>query len=433
MTQTHTPAQRRRAWWTAGVAGMASYMDAGAIVTTGTALTLYREEFGFSEFQYGQLSALLTAMIAVGALVGGYLSDRFGRRRVFTLTLMLYVLAAGVMVFAPDTVWLYVGILLLGLSSGADLPASLAMIAESAPEGEEGKFVTLSHVMWMVVIPIVNVMGIFAGNMGVDGARFMYAHLLGVAVIVVILRWRLPESTLWKEKTEAVSAGAIDKASLKVLLGPTYIWALIGISMFYGIQNIAANSNGQFAVYLFTEVGGASVSMASGLNLVAVLIGLLGTFVVLRFADTSWRMPLFFIGTVLACVAWALPGVLGVSAATVFFMAAVFWFAQQPSGEPLFKIWSQEVFPTEYRGAAQGVAIAFTRALAAGAGLITPLIIAESASLFFFSIAGVTLVAGLIGWLWVSRLPHVIRREKARGPQSARVLAQQAEADAGAG
>lgn len=426
MSDSLNPAQRRRAWWTAGVAGMASYMDAGAIVTTGTALVLYREEFGFAEFQYGQLSALLTAMIAVGALIGGPLADRFGRRRVFTLTLFLYILAAGIMVFAPDAGWLYVGILLLGFSSGADLPPALAMIAESAPDGEEGKFVTLSHALWMIVIPIVNVIGIFVGDMGADGARLMYAHLLVVAVVVLILRWRLPESEMWQQKREAVRTGSIDKASLKVLFGPTYLWALIGVSLFYGIQNIAANSNGQYAIYLFTDVGGATVSTASLLNVIAVVIGLGGTFLVMRFSDTPLRMPLFLLGTVLAVAAWVLPGMLGVSTATVFLMAALFWFAQQPSGEPMFKIWSQEIFPTEYRSAAQGVAIAFTRAVAAGAALVTPLIIEQSVTLFFYCIAGVLLTAGLIGWFWVSRMPQVIHQEKAGGPQSATVLAERA-------
>lgn len=400
---------------------MASYLDAGAIVTTGTALVLYQEEFGITGGQYGQLSALLTAMIAVGALVGGPLSDRFGRRRVFTLTLIAYIIAAAILVFAPGAEWLYAGIFLLGFASGSDLPPSLAMIAESAPEGEEGKFVTLSHALWMIVIPIVNVIGIFVGDMAGEGARLMYGHLLLVAIVVLILRWRLPESEMWKNKKVAAESGTIDKASLRALFGRTYIWALVGVSLFYGIQNVAANTNGQFAIYLFTDVGGAGVSTASLLNVLAVLVGLVGTVMVMRLSDTRFRMPFFVIGTVLAVVAWVLPAVLGVTAVTIAVMAALFWFAQQPSGEPMFKIWSQEIFPTEYRGAAQGIAIAFTRALAAGAALLTPVILEYSITLFFFSIAGVILAAGLIGYFWVSRMPQVIKKEKTeviQGPEA---------------
>lgn len=426
MSQSVTPIQRRKAWWTAGVAGMASYMDAGAIVTTGTALVLYRDELGLTEGNIAQLSGMLTAMIAVGALIGGPLADRFGRRRVFTLTLMVYIVATGILVFVPSVELLYVGIFLLGFSSGADLPPSLAMIAESAPEGEEGKFVTLSHALWMAVIPIVNIFGVIVGGMAGDGARIMYAHLLVVAVIVLILRWRLPESDMWKNKRAAVESGSIDKASLKVLFGRTYIWALIGISLFYAIQNIAANTNGQYSVYIYEEVVGVDVSTASMLNVISVLIGIIGTFIVMKLLDTRWRMTLFVLGTLIGLIAWLVPAALGVSVVTIFVMATLYWFAQQPSGEPMFKIWSQEIFPTEYRGAAQGIAIAFTRAVAAGAALMTPALLAYSFTVFFLIITGVVLVAGLIGYFWVSRMPQVIHQEKTGGPQDAVELAEAA-------
>lgn len=118
--------------------------------------------------------------------------------------------------------------------------------------------------------------------------------------------------------------------------------------------------------------------------------------------------------------AWVLPAVLGVTAMTIFLMAALFWFAQQPSGEPMFKIWSQEIFPTQHRGAAQGIAIAFTRALAAGAALLTPYLLSFSITAFFLTIAAVLGTAGLIGWLWVSRMPQVIHAEKEQVEQRER-------------
>lgn len=65
--------------------------------------------------------------------------------------------------------------------------------------------------------------------------------------------------------------------------------------------------------------------------------------------------------------------------------------------------------------------------LRAGAALVTPLVIEQSVTLFFYCIAGVLLAAGLIGWFWVSRMPEVIHQEKVKGPQSARVLAEQAK------
>ena len=81
-------------WFIATVAGMASYLDAATIVSTGNALVMYQEPLGITGNQIGIISAALTLGIAVGASVGGRLADhaswrwllRRGRRRGSTTT-----------------------------------------------------------------------------------------------------------------------------------------------------------------------------------------------------------------------------------------------------------------------------------------------------------------------------------------------------------
>ncbi|GAA1175399.1 MFS transporter [Nesterenkonia xinjiangensis] len=408
---TMTP-ERRRAWWTAGVAGMASYLDAGAIVTTGTALVLYQDELGITSGQFGQLSALLMVMIGIGALIGGNLSDRFGRRRVFTLTIMMYAVGALVLVAAPGVEALYVGILLLGFASGADLPPSLAMIAESAPENDEGKMVAFSHVLWMIAIPVVSVFGIIVGDMGATGARIMYGHLLVVALIVLALRMRLPESPLWMRRQVAVQTGTVDRSSLKDLFSRRWLPALTGVALFYAITNIAANTNGQFSTYMYVNVAGADVSTASAMSLVGLACSIAASLFLMRIVDTRYRMLGFALGTVTAVIACLVPAVVGVSILALVLFGVVYGIAGIVSGEPMFKVWSQELIPTAHRSTAQGISIAFARVVAAGVGLFTPLILDQSAELMFLFLAAVILVAGLIGFFWVARRPKVLQSEK---------------------
>src|SRR3954464_7630512 len=92
----------RSAWRVAILAGMASYLDAGSIITSGGALVLYKEHFGLTLSQIGQLSAILTFLFAIGALTGGRLGDRFGRRRVFTTTMTGLAIGAALLVFATN-------------------------------------------------------------------------------------------------------------------------------------------------------------------------------------------------------------------------------------------------------------------------------------------------------------------------------------------
>ncbi|HET9222944.1 MAG TPA: MFS transporter [Roseiflexaceae bacterium] len=108
-------------------------LDAGAIVTTGTALVLYQSTLNLNEVAIGILSGLLTLFFALGAVVGGWLGDRFGRRRVFTASLVLYAVGITALMAALHPAMLYVGVVLSGIAIGADLPVSLALIAEEAP------------------------------------------------------------------------------------------------------------------------------------------------------------------------------------------------------------------------------------------------------------------------------------------------------------
>lgn len=411
--------ERRRAWWTAGVAGMASYLDAGAIVTTGTALVLYQEPMGISAAQFGQLSGLLTLMIGIGALVGGNLSDRFGRRRVFTVTVTLYAIGALLLAAAPGVGALYIGILLLGFASGADLPPSLAMIAEAAPENDEGKMVTFSHVLWMVAIPVVNVFGIIVGDMGAAGARIMYGHLLVVAAVVLLLRLRLPESPLWTRHSIDVKTGAVDRTSLRRLFSRRWLPTLVGVALFYAITNIAANTNGQFSQYLLVNVVGTDVSTASAVSLIGLACSLAASFFLMRIVDTRYRMLGFVLGSIAAIIACLVPAIIGISIAAVIIFGVVYGISGIVSGEPMFKVWSQELIPTEHRSTAQGISIAFARAVAAAVGLVTPMIMEYSAELMFVALAGVILVAGLIGLFWVSRRPRVLQDEKTEIPAGA--------------
>ena len=76
-------------WRVAIVCGLASYIDACAIISSGIALVIYQKSIGTTPGQIGVLSGALILCIAIGALVGGRLGDMFGRRSVFILTMVM--------------------------------------------------------------------------------------------------------------------------------------------------------------------------------------------------------------------------------------------------------------------------------------------------------------------------------------------------------
>ncbi|WP_196810842.1 MFS transporter [Arthrobacter sp. 35W] len=396
-------------WWTATIAGMASYLDAAAIVSTGIALVLFQQSFQLGPAQIGQLSALLTIMIAVGALVGGRLGDKYGRRRVFSWTMVVFAAGALLLMVATGPGMLYAGIVLLGFAAGADLPVSMAMISESAPAGKKGKMITFSHVLWMVGVLAVQIISIIVGDMGATGARILYGHLLIVALLVLVLRAGLPESAEWV-KSQAVKAapGQSGFGSLKGLVRSRYSIPLVATGLFYAIANIAANTNGQFSTYLYVNVAGASVSTASTIGLVAFGCSFIGMLATMKFVDTKWRMPVFVVASALSVVAFVVPAAMGVSTWSLAVMAIFYSIGGAIAGEPMYKVWSQELFPTRYRSSAQGITIAFTRVVAAAVALFTPQIIAGGAQALFIFLIATTVVSCLMGILWLARIPRAL-------------------------
>ncbi|MGO3885378.1 MAG: MFS transporter [Mycetocola sp.] len=410
MTTNATTRRSPNPWWIATVAGMASYLDAAAIVSTGTALVLFQAEFGFDAVTFGVLSALLTGMIAVGALLGGRLGDRFGRKSVFMITLTLFVIGALLLVLASGTTMLFAGIIVLGFAVGADLPVSMAMISESAPEGKRGKMITFSHILWMVGIVAVYVLGLFVGGMGATGARILYGHLVIVGIIVLLLRLSLPESKAWIDARTAAITTPIKTAdgTLKQLFSRQYLPVLIGTALFYSLANIAANTNGQFSTKIFVDVAGSDVQTASLISLITLPVSFVGAAIMIRIVDTKYRMPIFAVAAVLGTLTFLIPVFFGFSVLTLAIVGIGYALAGAIAGEPMYKIWSQELFPTLQRASAQGATTAFTRVVAAVVALFTPLIIEVGPEILYIFMAITSAAAALIGIFWLAKVPKAV-------------------------
>lgn len=400
------------AWRIAILAGMASYLDAGAIITSGSALVLFKERFGLSLGQIGQLSAILTFLFAIGALMGGRLGDRFGRRIVFTTTMTGLAVGAALLVFASDIVMIYAGTMIVGFCIGADLPVSMTMIAEEAPPGFKGRLVAFSHVLWMVAIGTTFILQMFVGDMGVLGGRIMWAHVLVVAVSVLVLRATLPESSEWIDanarRRECGATGQhVVAGEWRQLFGKGFIKPLVGLGLFYAVFNLAANTGGQFGTLLYTELAHASVSTAGLINTIQLAVSLICAIVFLRVVDLPSRMSWFIAGGVVLIAAQAIPVLFGVNLFTLAAWQILQGIGGAFAGESMWKVWSQELFPTLLRSTAQGTTTFFTRVTAAVAALGTPYLIQDGPSTLFVSLTLAVLFTTLLGWLVIRKLPVV--------------------------
>ncbi|MEU6914281.1 MFS transporter [Streptomyces olindensis] len=406
-----TPPQLdRRHWMLAVAAGMASFLDSGAIISVGLGLALWQDSFGLDLWTVGLLGSALTLFIAVGALTGGRLADLLGRGRVFSLTILLYAVAALAVAFAPGAGVLVVGVIVIGVAAGADLPTSIAVLSERAPAGAEGRLVAFTHVMWTAGVVFATSLGFAVATLGTFGIRLIFATLAVLAVATFAFRaFYPPFRQLEAEADSRHTAEGVDPSRalpLRALFRDRRLAAMMLLTaLFYLFFTLVANTFGSFKTYFLVTVGGSSQSFATGLSFGTTLIGLAGTIVFTRIADTRWRSRFFAAGVVIFTSCQLLIAVTGGVVLPVMIVALVLYNIGFPFvGEALYKIWTQESFPVNARATVQGATMAVARLVASGFALVTPALIDWSPSGLYVLLTFFALVSGGIGMLIIRRV-----------------------------
>ncbi|MEA5119416.1 MAG: MFS transporter [Propionicimonas sp.] len=406
------------AWKTAVLGGMASYLDGGALVTGGIALSLSMASFGMTEWDLGIMSGMLTGGLALGALLGGWLGDRFGRKRVLSIDLAVLAVGLALNMVAPHTAMLYVGIAITGLAMGTDLPPSIALVAESAPRNHRGKLVGLSQLLWVAGGAIAIIITTVLANLQVPdsvNARALWAHLFILTVVIWVLRRRLPESQEWLEEVggdvssavgrgRAPRSGAVQRGQLRQLL--PHLIPLLVVGAFYTIGNLAPNTGGQFGFFILTHVTGLPVATTSSILLAMMPLGLLLGVAFMRVVDTRWRYPVMVAAGLLQTFAYAVPAMLGVTATTYLIGSFAGITGAAFIGEGMYKVRVQEIFPTAVRATAQGATIFTCRILTALFALVTPALATYSLTALMWMLAGLSLTTLALA-VWVNRLKSV--------------------------
>jgi inositol transporter-like SP family MFS transporter len=306
---------------------------------------------------------------------------------------------------------------------GADIPVSLALIAEEAPPAHRGKLVAFSQVLWLVGVVASIVISFIVSAAGPLGGRILFGHILLVAIIVWMLRRRLPESEQWNTAVDA--ADHADRGSTHVHHNHVrdlipYISALAATALFYTFNNLSANTMGQFTTYLFVNAVGTSVTVATAIALVGLPLGLLANFIFMRIVDRPpVRRAGFVVGTLLLVVGFCIPLLLGFNLVTLMITTFFSAFGGGLAGEAIYKVWSQELFPTLIRSSSQGITIFITRTLTAAFAFITPAIALANPTALMGLLVVLNAAAGIVGLFWVARLPKIAQEEDAEGPLTA--------------
>jgi inositol transporter-like SP family MFS transporter len=381
---------------------MADYLDAGAIVAASAGLALWTSALGL-------LAALgvNAGSYAVGALVGGYLGDRLGRKRIYQLDLLIYILGALLVVFAGQGWMLFAGLIIMGLAVGADVPTSWALIGEIAPDGKRGRLVGLTSVFWSAGPVVVLLLAFGLSGTGLLGIRIVFLHLAVIAFVTWLLRRKMAESELW---VGVKNSGALNSNRLRELFG-NYSGRLFFVFIVHCLGAIAGGTFGFFLPYILSTVGGQSQAASVGFNaLNYALTGVGVYFLFMPLVDRVNRRLLYGIAGVFSAIALLLVIFLPLSNPLVIFAFVImFSLAGSCGQEQLYRVWCQELFPTRIRATAQGVIIAAQKIVLAVWAVFTPLLIGLSFQLFAWVLFAAVAGSVLIGVIWMPKRPRSLK------------------------
>ena len=377
----------RQQWRWASLAAMASYIDAGSIVAAAAGLPLWESYLGLGSTTVGLLTAFSSNAIsaAVGALIGGRLGDLFGRKRIYAWDLLVFAFGILWIVFAVNLPMLFIGYVIVGLAVGADLPTSLALVAEFSPDRSRGRLLGVAQFAWSLGPMVTLLLAFLLAPLGLLGIRIVFAHLFVVAIVTWYLRRGIVESARW---TRASGANPLAASRLRDLLAPRNRNALLFTGSVYMLWNIAAGTNGAFLPYILQHAGaadqGTSVAVQT-LNFAVTMLAVVLLFMPL--SDSPYRRPMFVVGALLQVAALGAFVLFPVGVGVAVVNVVLFGIGAACAGESFYKLWSQEMFPTMLRGTAQGITFAAARIVLGAWSMLVPAMVASA-----FGVAGMSLI-----------------------------------------
>jgi SP family arabinose:H+ symporter-like MFS transporter len=396
------------------------------------ALIFLREQLHLTEVETEIAASSLLFGCIFGASAAGWLSDRFGRKRVLTISGLLFAVSAIGAAIPHTLVQFAVARLAGGLAVGAASVLAPLYIAEVAPARNRGMLVAVNQMTIVTGILLSYLVNWLLAFNAQNGWRWMFATAAVPATVFFIAMFFVPESPRWLVENERsvealrvlarVNGGGVarhelqqiqaavaqETGSLLELLQPGLrraFWIAVSLAILQQITGI--NTVLFYGSIIFKEhVAHQSNTSAVFANVVVGVVNFLMTIVALGLIDKLGRRPLLMISTAMMAACQAALGcafLLKAPPAMLVLTIVLFCVAAFAVGlGPGFWVLLSEIFPTRIRGRAMSIAtICLWIACTVLTMTFLSLVKAVSATGAFLIYSGMCVVTFFIVWRFV--------------------------------
>jgi MFS transporter, putative metabolite transport protein len=441
-------AMQWRIWW---LAAAGKFFEGFIVFMTGVALPLIGREFSIRAADSGLIGASTLLGILVGAIGLGGLADYFGRKRMFVVEMIIFVLFLVSLTLSRNVAAIAISLFGLGLALGCDYPTAHMMISENIPSSSRGRLVLGAFGFQALGALAGTAVGfvVLSHLATLDAWRWMFATVFVPAVGVTVGRFYVTESAHWLLARGEI--GPAERAMTKLLLRtPQYPHkitlaeraahlvaharsahigrlftaghnrrATILASVPWFLQDLSTYGIGIFTPTLLAVAFGAppahlrstsdliasDILAAKGAATISLLL-IAGVFAAVVLSDRVGRIKLQvagFIGCAAGLFLAALSTGYGAGARISLIFAGFMLFDFMTNLGPNSQTYllAGEVFPTEIRGTGAGFAAAVGKVGAVLTAFFFPILLAAVGTRALLAcLIGASLLGGAVTWLF---------------------------------
>lgn len=371
------------------------FLDGYSLSIIAVAMMQISPQLHVSAIWEGLLGASALIGIFIGGGIGGYLTDIFGRQTLYTIDLVAIIACSVLQFFVGDVAILFVLRLAIGIAVGADYPIATSLLAEFTPRRFRGPLLGGLVVMWFAGATAAHFTGDALMAVGPDAWRWMLLSPAVPATIIALLRLGTPESPRWllskgrRGEADAVmrkvygpgaSVDDLPPADRSVrpraLLRGGYLGRISYVTAFWTCSVVPLFAMQAFGPKILAalDVSGETANLSSALINLVFLIGCVVSLIVINRAGRR-RLVIgsFLVSSAGLLVVGAMP-----NASLALLAAAFAVYALGLGGSQILQwIYPNELFPTEVRGTAVGIASSLSRIGAAVGTYLVPLALSD--------------------------------------------------------